>query len=575
MDLRKAPSPTDSRRIATIALTIATGFYVVVRLALLAWASWRVRFVMDEMCFLTQFRYFDAGLYEGFDPVKTVLGLFAFNLPRAVVRDSASLLLSARMVGLAIALATVALVAIAAHRVAGGRGGCATALMAVLSFSNFTERSFRIRADTMAMLFATAGLAVAVGSGRRALRAWCVGGLAGAAFLSTQKAVYVALSFGLAYLASVAAESGWRAALAQAGRYAAGWWAAVLAYAIYFGGLDPGRVLRQVFFSPLDVAINAPNAYSNLQYYVVLSSRQNAFLYLLGVVGLTLGLARWRSSSGAERWALVATAVLVPLVLSHNQPWPYVLALPQAFLAVVIAQGVRIAAGRHRVVALLVRGLFLAAILVSIPRAWIYPRTHTNHEQIEAVRWAEDVLGVQDRYFDGIGMVPTRNLAGDAADWWWDRPTLNRLRREFRRGNLHVVERVLDDGPKLWILNYRLAEVWDTIGALSHDSYVRVTPLFYMAGTVLPVGDAEVSFRCRWGGAYRLFGTDGRPLEEAFSVDGKPETKSATIEPGIHVIRRAAADSSAVLLPVDTRWQGPLPRPTDPVPNLFAGVYEF
>lgn len=575
MNPRVACNLTDRKRAAGLALALATGLYVAVRLALLAWAAWRVRFVMDEMCFLTQFRYVEAGLYDGFDPVKTVLGLVTFNSPRAFTGDSASLLLSARMIGLGIALATVALVATAARHLSNSWSATAAGVVAILSFTNFAERAFRIRADSLSTLFAVAGLAVAVAPGQSIVRAWLVGGLTGAAFLSTQKAIYVALAFGLAYLAAFSAEVDWRTAILQASRYAAGWCLAILGYAIYFGGVGVARVLRQVFLSPLDVALNAPNAYGGLLYYVKLSSRQNALLYLLGIAALTCGLLYWRRSSVVERWAIVAAAVLTAVVLRHNQPWPYVLALPQVFLAVAIAQGFHLLARRNRVGERVGVGLLAVAALISLPRGLSYPWKHTNQQQLEAVRWAEGFLEPKDRYFDGVGMVPTRGLAGSATEWWWDRPTILRLRLEFGRGDVHVVDRILEDNPKLWILNYRLAEVWNRIGPMTEGSYVRIAPLFYVAGTELPAAASEVPYRCRWSGKYRLFSVDGRPLDEEFSVGDAPAARSATIQSGDHLVRRAAPGSPALLLPEGTRFQGPLPGRSDPVPNLFAGVYEF
>jgi len=552
-----------------LALVVACGG------GLLVWSAWRVRFVMDEMGILTQFGFF-RNLYFDLDPIKTVLGIYYFNLPRLITNDSVHLLLAGRALGLLLAAVMLLIAWCLGRNLTRSALGAWAATATLLACTNFAERSFRLRTDGAAATCAAIALLLVVRGRGRSSATWAAGVASGLGFLCTQKSIFASVAIGIGLLLSSTTEA--RAltrGLVQSVRFAIGWSSMVVAYSVAFGGPRFPEVFAKVFLSPGRFALATASAYEGLEHYVFDSLRQNAMYYALAAVALGRLLRCWRQLDAGARAGVVATLVLTPLVLTHSQPWPYTLVVWQVFLipwVATLVAGPRPFTGRLQGA---VRWGLLAALLLSAPRAAIYPVLHTNHEQLQTIREIEPLLAPTDRYFDGLGMIPSRHIAGPTDAWWWDRPTILAISREVERGDLSTIERILTDQPKLWILNYRTTFLMKRIGERLSRSYARVSPSVLMSGTVFSPGEVEREFHCVWPGTYRLYSPEGLPLADSVASDGGDLARRVVLTAGVHLLRRSSGEEVSFLLPVDAGLTGPFPTRPTPAPNLFEKVYDF
>jgi hypothetical protein len=150
---------TDER----VALGALLGF-ILLKLALLATAAFRARFVMDEFALLQfVFSHSYSEFYRTLDPIKTVLSYFFYE-PAFLAPDSISTALAARGVGLLAALASLLLVFRISLKLTGSRLTAFFPPALLLSFSNFTEHAFRVRTDTIALPFALGALLLCLGA---------------------------------------------------------------------------------------------------------------------------------------------------------------------------------------------------------------------------------------------------------------------------------------------------------------------------------------------------------------------------------------------------------------------------
>lgn len=556
----------DPRRLF-LALALA---FCCFKLALLCAYAWNAQFVMDEYNLVSSGLAIPRGFYEGYDPVKTVLHVYFYDLGRALAEGSVDLMRTARLQGLALALAMVALTWGVARNLGQGRGEALFAVVVLLAFTTFLERSFRVRSEPLAVSLPLFALWLATGRWRAAPATRFAAGLAvGAAFLTTQKAAYYALAFGLAYLAAGMAGEGAprarvRRAVAGAALFSAGWATSLVVYAAAFGGWGFPRVLRMVFTSPLAVVFHGDEPYPSFAPFLVQTVSHNLLAYGLCAAGLLVALARWRRLGEAERLAAVVTLVITVAVFTNSQPWPYVFVMAIPFLAPWSALPVRLVPAPRRAVALLA---VLAILSASFLRNAAYLGRH-NGDQRRVMERAERLLGPNDRYADGVGMLPTRPWAGEL--WNWDSIVIAQVRRSFAAGDLSPVQAILDDQPKLLILTYRLHAMAPILAPLMAGSYVPVDPNILLAGAALRGGATD--FVNRWEGEYRLYGGDGRPAEGPYRVDGREVRGAVRLGLGPHRVESAAAEP-LFLLPAGLDLAGPLP-PAEPPVNLFAGVYE-
>jgi hypothetical protein len=567
-----APPPGDApprtqriQRLSFLVLIVVLGF----RALLLPVLAWNSRYVMDEYTQAAFPLYIPMGFYDGLDPVKTVLYIYVFEAAHRLTRHAVDLLHVARMEGALLAFLAAGATFGISRRLGHSRFEAWFGVAVLFSFTNFMERSFRIRSDTVAVFFATAAAFVAV-RGESSSRAFIAGILAGGAFLSTQKAVYPLAALGLAFAVSGIGFLPVRRQLARLGAYAGGVTAALLAYGMCFDLRNPLRVLSMVFLSPLHFAPLHGNPYyvGIRGLYVPQTLGRNPVSYALAAIGLVLALARIRSAPPALRLAAVTASIVTLLVFSHEQPWPYVFVMALPFLSLFAPDGLSWLEGRAIDRGPWVRLAACALLTWQLPRNLAY-LGHDNGVQNEVVEYAERLLGPDDRYFDGIGMVPTRYPTELAS---WEALVLEGVRVELARGDDHSIRRILDSRPKLWILNYRIHALREYLPRLLDPSYVRIHPDVMLTGAFFR--DARpVTFVNRWPGRYRLFRPDGSPSGEAWRLDGHDTGADDFVPEGPHEVVASLADGPRYLLPVGTTFAMPLPV-TSPLDDLFHGVYD-
>ncbi len=565
----RAAGPPRSAVDAGRIFVAAAAAYCLAKLLFLGWFAWNARFVMDELGLASFFtRWRPSELYASVDPIKTVLHQCFYQLAVLLADDSVELMRIARLETLVLAVAVVAGVFALARRLGWNRAESLFSVCVLLSFSTYLERSFRVRSETLAVLFAVAALGLALAARRRRVAALSAGVATGGAFLTTQKSVYFVLALGLAYLLEAALERPRRRGLVLALLFAAGNLAALAAYGLWFGGGRALEVVAMVFTSPLEVAVVADDYYWNLRRYVLQTLTHNELAYGLSFLGLAAAAWGWRGLARERRFALVATAVVALFVFAHNQPWPYVFVMVLPFLAAWSPGALRLLAGeRGSRPALLLAALFLLAF--SFARNVEY-LAHDNREQVRVMRQAEPLLAPEDRYADGTGMLPTRRWAGE--EWVWDAMTLAKIRRQLEAGESPALDRIFLDRPKLWIYNYRVAALWSALGPLLESSYVPVYPNVLLAGVRVEPGRPTelVSF---WGGEFGLYDESGRPAATPFTIDGREVAGRVALEPGRYAVASPATGGPPLfLLPAGLELP-PLGAVDRPI-RLYDGVYE-
>jgi hypothetical protein len=567
-------SPTSARRTAERVLPAL----LAIQLAILVVTAFRRRFVMDELAWLQQIGHVDASdYYRTVDPHKTVLAELLFA-PSFALDTSTGIALAARAIALGCVLASLLLVYALARRLTPDRRLALLAPITALGFSNFTEHAYCVRTDTVALPFALAALFLLSSPERPDRRRTLAAGLLlGISFLCTQKAIYFALAAGAALVAAGWPRDGFRRTASRAFLLLAGWSAAVFAYAAYFGGGEFGRVLSAVVTGPRFV-LEGTSAFEGLSGFVTQTLSRNVVPWGLGAVAVVFALGA-RRSSAPRRGLAVGSAVLTALLFLHDQPWPYVFVWPQALVAALVPtlvpEAARRLTGGDRSVRERMALAFALLLAFSLVRNFRF-FDHANGEQLRAMRRAEANLTPADTFFDGVGAVVSRRVAGPPWIWNWDTPTIARLRREFDRGDLGALAKIAADRPKLFLLTYRLRAAAKMAERLIGTSYVRVTDTMLLAGIELPAGSTEQRFEVRWAGRYAIFDEQGERTGETVAADGDfhsaDPTVTAPLTPGRHLVSYAARAHRGFLLPADAILFGPIPA-SGPAPDLYAGVY--
>ncbi|WP_189522761.1 hypothetical protein, partial [Mesorhizobium sp. M2E.F.Ca.ET.166.01.1.1] len=109
---------------------------------------------------------------------------------------------------------------------------------------------------------------------------------------------------------------------------------------------------------------------------------------------------------GRRRIALIFSVVITVLVFAHNQPWPYVFIMAQPFMSLWSLTMLDGLAARARYLRLAWIAL-VTAVAISFVANLLYLRID-NAAQLELVARAESLLTPDERYFDGIDMLPNR-----------------------------------------------------------------------------------------------------------------------------------------------------------------------
>lgn len=547
------------------------GVAIVVKLGFIVAYARHMRWVMDEFGQGYCGRFIPIGLYSKIDPIKTALPYPLYYAAIELGGSAVAVLQLWRASTTMAALLTVAATALAARRLYRNAQSTLLAVFCLLCFTNFLEHSFRVRNDSFAVMFAVLSLVALLRDDRPLWSTYGSGLLAGTAFLCTQKSVYQVVALLLAQLAYGWAQAGRAQGLMRAARYAAGGAIAILAYGVAFGGLHAPNVIAAVFLGPLELKDNVLSsaAFPGIrQYYIAQTIERNALTYLMCLVGLLISLAARHLRTPPRFAAGLATLVITLAVFMHPQSWPYVFVMCMPFLALFAPACFELARARWRPFWVLAVSALLCLSFLRNTAVL----SHGNSAQLRVVRQAEAMLGPHDRYFDGVGMIPTRDITGRHPYWSWDAPITDTLRRQLASGNSANFAPIFEQQPKLWIMNYRFQRMADWLGSILQLATVSVSDVIRVTGRSIAPGEIA-RFQNLWAGKYRLIGSDGSPSAAVAIVDGQLCPAPCAISVGNH---RLQSDSlqPVFLLPADILPPGPLPVRAHGF-DLYANIYDF
>lgn len=526
--------------------------------------AWRSRFVMDEFVQLGWAKYLGNGLFDTIWHAKAVGYVVFYKIAHIIGWDATSILLIGRLQTALLACATLAIVYGSARALGHDRIRSLAIILVLLCFSNFIERSFRTIAEPLAVFFAAAALLVLLrGRPDRAATVITTGILSGLSFLVTQKALYFDVALGVALIADAALTRRYRAGIVRAALLFLGWSLPVIAYCFIFGGGDPARVAMHLAFGPLEVATTGANAYANLRQYVWQTLARNLILYIFCVGGMVLELLRIGKLDERRRIALIFTIVVATFVFAHNQPWPYVFIMALPFMALwslTLLDRLRDNPARLRLGGI----ALMTAVPVSLASNIRY-LSNDNVTQLDLIARAEALVAPDERYFDGIGMLPNRQ---EPSTLWLDRRMIQATLREGRRSEAYQL--LTRSPPKIILWSYRMDDIWSIVAPAIQDSYVTIGPNLRIAGRQLYNGK-PATFIVPIAGEYELYDAVGRPVTAQVEVDGLTVTPPIRLPPGTTTV--ILKDRAHALLLPRGSYRGKLRRGPDN-PLLFANVYD-
>ena len=541
------------------------GALIAIKIILLFTFALHSRFVMDEFGQLGYARYLGNGLFDKVWPAKAVGSTAFYKLAHVIGWDASSILLIGRMQTALLACATLTIIYGCARTLGNDRVRSLAIILVLLCFSNFMERIFRTIAEPLAVFFAAAALLVVLrGEADKARTIIIAGILSGLSFLATQKAVYFNVALGLALVADAAIARRYVDGIKRGGWLVLGWALPIIAYCFVFGGADPLPIARNLVLGPVEVATTGANAYGGLRHYVVQTLVRNGLLYIFCFAGMIMALRRITSLNEPRRVALIFSVVITALVFAHNQPWPYVFLMALPFMALWSLELVDLATADKRYVriAWLALGIAVAASFV---RNLDYLQ-FDNKVQLELVTRAEMLVGPDETYFDGVGMLPNRP---EPTTLWLDRNYV--LKTLHERANSEAYRVLANSPPKIILWSYRMRDIYPVVAPLIQDSYVRVAPNLRMPGRRLKLGEPAI-FDVPLAGNYALYSATGTPQQGTVEIGGKEFDSTIHLERGPRIVVLRTGPAAAMLLP-EGSYIGALAPGGDDA-ELFAHVYD-
>ncbi|RUT96007.1 hypothetical protein EOD23_31385, partial [Mesorhizobium sp. USDA-HM6] len=526
------------QRKATIFLSVL----IALKIILLFVLALNARFVMDEFVQLGWAKYFSNGLFDTIWHPKAVGYAVFYEIAHLIGWDATSILLAGRMQTALLTCATVAMVYACARALGEDRIRALVIVLLLLCFSNFMERVFRTIAEPLAVFFAVAALLVVLRAreleGRQLVAA---GVLSGLSFLATQKALYFNLALGLGLVADAALMRRYASGMARGAWLVLGWTVPIIAYCFIFGGADPIPIARNLVFGPIEIATRGDGDYGGLRRFVFQTLARNYVLYVFCFAGMTLSLMRIMKLDERRRIALIFSVVVTVLVFAHDQPWPYVFIMALPFMSLwslTLLDGI---AARARY--LRIAWIALAtAMAISFVANLLYLRID-NAAQLELVAHAESLLAPNERYFDGVGMLPNRM---EPTTLWLDKHYVLKTLRESGHSEAYSV--LSKSRPKVILWSYRMDYIYPVVAPLILNSYVRVAPNLWIAGCRLAPGERKV-FDVPIAGSYTLYSAEGAPLQGQVEVDGKVLDPAFQFSTGPKTVTLRNSSGEALLLP--------------------------
>lgn len=371
-------------------------------------------------------------------------------------------------------------------------------ILLLVGFSNFLERSIRVRADSLSTMWSLGALYAVTAPRLRARELMLAGASLGLAFATTQKAAYfiVAFVFSLGFRRWAEGFRGrnWVRRVAIDGALSSFALTIPLGGLIAFMGLQYslGPFLQQTLVYGAEVGLSA-ETYAGTWKFLVSTILRNPGFWCLGFVGaiVTVWKALDRPRNGSptvpEGAAGAWTIVLFLLILQHTTKFPYVFLNLAPGLAV--CGGITLAAATRWAVLPIRRidwrhliwstGFFVLLLLLP---AIFYFRAFAGDLlwwQKAIMDRVDEITQPEDAVLDGIGMATTRRKAAtySLTARWFDE------RRAGRYGDF--LEQVVESEPPVMILNYRLKGLPPAESAFLKRRYVPDWSNVWVAGATI------------------------------------------------------------------------------------------
>jgi len=549
-------------------LELFTLSFILAKIILIFVLSHNTFFVMDEYTLAAHTGMIE-DFYVSYFPFKTVLSAYFYLPSQWLSANSAEAMLIARYQMAAAGAAVTAFVFLISLNMGRTKLESLFTVCVLLAFSTFMERIFRVRTEPLCLLLAISALWMMTGRHKSGWILLIAGLISGVAFLTTQKAVYFNFALGAALIAEASARKAYAEAFKKAAIFTFGWAVTVIAYSAYFRGLDLLVVLNHIFITPVRLAVHGGEDYKNLSEFVSMTLSRNAFVYALCFAGLLISLFRIRKLSGAEMIVIVHTLIMTFFVFTHNQPWPYVFIMAIPFLALYGVEAIK---------ALPISKPYLqGAILISalLMMTFSFQRNihyfgHSNILQNLTSMQAEGLLGQDDSYCDGVGMLVKKRFAGPA---WWDARGITEVVAESDKNEFKLLDNIFSYQPKVWILNYRTKKLWPVLAPFMINSYIRVFPNVLVSGVEVSA-EKPVKFVNHYRGVYTLFDDRGVKLNKPFYINSKIVEGSTLLKAGEYTTRLVDGMEKAYLLPDNIKVPFTIPPPRQPM-ALYKGVYSY
>lgn len=382
------------------------------------------------------------------------------------------------------------------------------ALLALITMSNFLERSFEIRVD---LLTAFAGLfsLYFLLSGKYLL----AGLLCAFSFFISQKGAYYIIASNFALLSMLLVERN-RERFLNGISFNLGCLAVT---SVYFGTwfiLAPDGSTSKATLGSHN-AIVFTELYDNLNQYWRQSLQRNPAFYLIAVahIGQLLYLTWGGRTTGRDTTLAVYALVIGCLGVWHKQPWPYF------FLILVPTAFVLHASFYDWLLARLNRAKHVIVILLIICAVTPLHRLDTvlkrkNYLQHEMAMIAKRILGPGDSYVDGMDFLYDLEQAASGTRWL-DKRALERMHAGGDKYHQLLIANLEKSRAKLIIRNWRLVQLPTSIQNYFALNFLHLWGNIHVYAPTIPAGGHQTMLK--FTGQYEVVSSERLRIE----IDGR------------------------------------------------------
>jgi hypothetical protein len=379
------------------------------------------------------------------------------------------------------------------------------ALLLLFGFTTFLDRSIRIRADLISTLFSLPALLAVVCHGLNPILSSIAGFFLGLAVLTTQKAVYFVVAFGVALVGKQIILSGLNALsmkkIGMESLIATGGFAvptlSFLLWILFEGQME--QFINQCFLHAAKIGFVADTYRYTWNFFWQTVSR-NPVIWSFGLVGIFILLFEGIQTRGDPSLAenknerlgpgialALWTLTMFLLTLQHTVKFPYLYlniapslaicaSVPLGRITFLAIKSKRKLNWTHIVSAL--SGIFLLLILPSL-----HHKKNLKADLIQVQSMIMDrvdsITVPEDAVFDGVGIAVTRRKATQYS-------ITERWRDERKAGaNYDIIESLKKSQPKVLIWNYRMNRLRKDERVFIDTHFVLDWANVYVVGTTI------------------------------------------------------------------------------------------